>query len=426
VLGLLHLMAGHAQYEIRYAVIVTDGAGTAAQRVPRGLYVVALCVGIAHANASLAIPLMVLAQHHSSTTAGALLATITACTALGAAISPPLRDRLGRAPSLLVLALVLVASGHLVLTVGLAPAELAVGAGLVGLGVGIFWVASQVLLAAHSGSAGSENGFLRHFGFFTAGTMLGATATGLAATLLEHTGLSTATSLRLAAGVGILSAFTGLVVWRPAGSSLEAAPGEPVAAPGRLVAHGLTMQLPDLLLVAALAFLSPVIPIVLTNTFHFSSVAVGVVMAGIGLAKVVGTVVARALVTARGSTWTILGMLGSGTGFCLLLTVTVAWWLFVPTVLLAVLVLAGAWPLVVDACQARTALAARGAFAAAWNIREYGVIALSTAGASWMYGTAGSATPMFMLGAALLVGAVLSAAAMMRKPIAAPACVSPA
>jgi predicted MFS family arabinose efflux permease len=184
--------------------------------------------------------------------------------------------------------------------------------------------------------------------------------------------------------------------------------------------RGLALQMPDLLLVAALAVLSPVIPIVLTKTFEFSSVAVGVVTAAIGLSKVAGTLVAQALVTSRGSTRTILAMVGSGAALSLLLTMPVAWWLFVPIVLLAVLVLAGAWPLVVDASQARTALGSRGAFAETWNVREYAVIALATAAASALYGHARSAAPMFALGAVLLVGALLSAGLVMRKPAQVP------
>ena len=383
---------------------------------------VAFCVGLALANVSLALPLHVLAQGKSPALAGALLAALTASTAIGAACAPALRGPFGDARKLLVLALAFVAVGPLVLTASGGVPYLAVGATFVGLGIGLFWVASQILLGALSGSPGSETGFQHHYALFTAGTVVGSVSTGLLASLLQHAGLSRATSLQMAMGLALLAAGIGMSAWRPAKTpQLQPRPSAPTLGL-RLIVQGVNAQFSDLLLVAVMALFGQLVPIVLTGTFDVSAGAIGIVMAGVGAAKITGTYLAGGLLSIWGRGPTIIGMIATGSILCLLVTLVASTWAFLTLVITAELVLAGTWPLLVDACQARVIVSERAAFTAAWNIREYGVIALMTASAGWLYGQSHAIAPMFGLGGVLLIGAVLAAAALMRRPVYTPAC----
>lgn len=382
----------------------------------------AFCVGLALANVSLALPLHMLAEGKSPALAGALLAVITASTAIGAAFSPPLRGRLGDARKLLVLALAFVAVGPLVLTASGGMPYLAVGASFVGLGIGMFWVASQILLGALSGSHGSETGFQHHYALFTAGTVVGSVSTGLLASLLQHAGLSRATSLQMVMGLALLAAVIGMYVWRPEKTPRQQPRPSAPTLGLRLIVRGVNAQFSDLLLVAVLAIYGQLVPIVLTGTFDVSAEAIGIVMAGVGAAKITGTYLARGLLSVWGRGPTIIGMIGTGSILCLLVTLVASTWAFLMLVITAELVLAGAWPLLVDACQARVVVSERAAFTAAWNIREYGVIALTTASAGWLYSQSHALAPMFGLGGVLLIGAMVATAAMMRRPVYAPAC----
>jgi predicted MFS family arabinose efflux permease len=387
------------------------------------LCVVAACVGASFSSVTVGLPLEVLAQHGGASSAGLLLGLTTGGTALGAAVASPLRTRLSGADALLVVALVLVCSGGVAVATATARPGQAAGAALLGTGIGCFWVANQTLLGAASGRQGSERAFLLHYSAFTAGTVVGSVGTGAAASLLQAAGVARVPSLQLGMGVGVLGALLALWTWRP--SAHGATPA--AAASGRPnLLRGVRVQAPDLLLISGLAVSGNLSAIVLTDGFGFSAGAVGAVLAAVGVAKVAGTVLARSLAASRGVPTAVTLLLSAASVLFVVLALARSPWLFVPAVLAAVLVLAGAWPLLVDACQARTAVADRASFAAAWNVREYATIAGVTVAASAAYGAAHATAPIFALAAVLLAGAVLAGRATMRRPVHVPLAAAPA
>jgi MFS family permease len=392
--------------------------------IPRSLFVVAALAGLALANTTVALPLLVLAAGRPASVAGALLAAETAATALGAMFAAPVRQRLGGAPNALVIALVLVGSGDVVLVSAASAAGLAAGAVLLGTGIGVFWVSSQVILGTRSGAEGSEGAFLTHYALFTTGMMIGSALTGTGASMLGHFGLDRTSAIRATLTLGLAAALFGLRVWWPCACPAEIRGNVAPRLDRRLVLLGLRVQVPDLLLVAGLSMLVPLMPIILTDVYHVSASGVGLIMAGVAIAKIAGTLVARRLVCARGSSFAILVMIAIGAGMCLLVIAAFRVWLFVPAVLATVVALAGAWPLVVDAGQARTAEHVRSKLTVAWNVREYAVIAATTVGGAWLYTAVGRATPLFVLSAVLLLLSALAAAFVLSMPVVLPAAVA--
>src|SRR5581483_10981097 len=224
------------------------------------------------------------------------------------------------------------------------------GAVVHGLGMGVFWVATQALLARRSGSDGSERAFTNQYAVYTLGTAFGAAATGLAAALLAAAGLAHATSLRgtflLAFGAALVSA--GLCRrQRPA-----AAPGPVSASP----TEGLSVQVPDLFLVAALGLVLPLTPILLKSLFGFSPLQIGVVVGCVAGAKIAGTLVAGRLAGAAGARRTVLAMLSLAVPFALALAELRTAGVFVVVLLLTALLTTGVWPVLVDAAHARVPL----------------------------------------------------------------------
>src|SRR5207253_2655972 len=117
--------------------------------------------------------------------------------------------------------------------------------------------------------------------------------------------------------------------------------------------------------------------------------SIGLVMAGVALSKIVGTFVARLITSASGPRRTILILLAAGASFSLLLCSALTLSLFVTTLFATALAGTGAWPLVVDAGQARVDPSARRSLTVRWNAREYGLIAAATATSGWLLTTLG-------------------------------------
>lgn len=380
---------------------------------------------MAFSNFTVGLPLLLGAAGRPVALASTLLATETCATALGALLARFLSTRPRGGPNRLVLSLALVTAGGVVLACIAWTPALFLGAGVVGCGVGMFWVASQGIMGVYAGTAGSERAFLRHYGSFTAGGIVGSVVTGVLAIQLEGLGVDPGTAARFTLGLGATAVAVGWVFWSP-----RHLPG---ARPGfmaprlerRFLVCGMRMQTADLLLVAGMAMQVPLAPIVLVGAFELSTPAVGGVLAATGIAKVVGAVVARRLVGGFGSRGAVPGMLGTGGLMCLLLSLQTTPAVFVATLLVAVGATGGIWPVIVDAAQARTELDRRDHLAAGWNVREYAVISGMTAIGGWAYGTWDQTAPLFLLSALLILLALRAAVVVLRLPIVTPHLVAP-
>jgi hypothetical protein len=78
---------------------------------------------------------------------------------------------------------------------------------------------------------------------------------------------------------------------------------------------------------------------------------------------------------------------------------------------------AGAWPIVVDSAQARVPPEGRLGLTVVWNAREFGVIAAGTVLAGWLFGAFDTPVPLFALAAALIGGAAICSAIVLRRPV---------
>ena len=129
-------------------------------------------MGLAFSNTAVAVPLLVLALRGDAALVGSLLATGTVSVAFGALVGGIASRRVGGARALAV-ALGLASAGSALLALARSVTELGVAAAVGGLGVGVFWVSSQLLLGRRSGKPGSEKGFLFHYASYTFGAVLG-------------------------------------------------------------------------------------------------------------------------------------------------------------------------------------------------------------------------------------------------------------
>src|SRR2546423_916070 len=237
----------------------------------RALVASALGAGISYSNLAVALPLLVLAEHGSALLAGALLAANTVAFSLGALLALALR----RGESGVAAGLACIAAGDLLLIAAPPRGALVVGALVHGCGMGLFWVGVQASLGRRSGETGSQRAFVLQYVVYIAGSATGAALTGAAIAGLRALGVSHATSIRVSFVVGATAALLALpsaLAWlrRTTG-------GVP---PPRLrppPLRGFALQLPDLLLVAAMGMLLNLAPVVLSDDFHFTPLAVGVV-----------------------------------------------------------------------------------------------------------------------------------------------------
>jgi MFS family permease len=382
-------------------------------------YVAAMGVGASFASISVAVPLEITALGGAPALTGALLAGGTLAIAVGAVTAGAVSQRVGGGPRTLALSLVLTAAGSVVLGATGSTAGVAVAAALVGIGIGIFWVSSQLVLGGRSGAPGSESGFVVHFAAYTLGAVAGSSLTGATVAVAEHLGLGTAPAVRVSSLVGVVASVVTLFLWRPC--IRRADPGR--VSPRALArpARHLAVQLPDLLLVAALGLLLPLCPVVLARSYGLGPLSIGLVMAGVSLAKIAGTFTAGSLTRSRGQRGSLVILLGGGGVLCVLLCLSLAAPLFIIVLLATTLLAAGAWPIVVDSAQARVAPEGRLGLTVLWNVREYGVIAVGTIVAGTLFGLFDSAVPLFGVAGLLIVAAAACAAVVLRRPVWAPA-----
>ena len=368
--------------------------------------------GMSFATMSVAVPLELSALGAAPGLVGAVLAAATASVAAGAACAGAAASVLGGRRTL-ALALAISGLGTLVLASTTSTPGVTTAAVLVGLGIGLFWVASHLVLGQRSGDAGSEVGFLTHYATYTFGAVLGSACTGLIVAGAKHAGVAASSGVRLAAILGTAAVACGLVAWLPLAEG-----GATPARRSRLSpATHLAVQVPDLLLVAGWALLLPLAPVVLADGYGLGPLAIGVVMSALSVAKIGGTFVARALSRRRGPRRTTVFMLAGAAALCLSLCVTEGAPLFVVALFATTVATAGAWPLVVDAAQARVPPERRHGLSVVWNAREYVVVAAATFVAGRMLGAFSSAAPLFVLAAILIGAAALVAAAVTRRPV---------
>jgi len=412
-------------------------------RLSARLFVAASLAGAVLANASVLVPLAALAHHGSPSVAGVLLAMITVAIALGALVASRPLARLG-ARNLLSASFLLMAAGQAdAIAFGGAQAALALAALVVGAGLGLFWVASQVTLSAAAGRPGAERGFVRHYICYVVGSALGAPATGLAVHALRGAGAGAAASLHLAFVVGLVASLAGPLVWRPtrlpggrtttSASPVTAIPaGERRPTPRasaragctaggarRAMLRGLSLQLPDLLLVSALSVLATLAPVVLTRTLHFTPAAVGLVVGALAAGKIGGSLIAERGARAHPRNVLVAAMLGLAAGCSTVLALATVAPLFVAMLVLAVLGSAGAWPVIVEAALGSVDASERASLTVAWNVREYGAVALSTVVGGWLLASLPASASLMLAAGALALAAALALAVLRREGSAA-------
>ena len=373
----------------------------------------ALATGISYGNLAVALPLVVLASDGSPSVAALLLAAHTIAFSVGALCARGLR----RAEAGVVLGLLAMAVGDIVLALAPASSVLAAGAVLNGIGMGLFWVGVQAWLGRRSGIAGSQRAFVRQYALYVLGTASGAALTGLAIAATRRLGAPEATSVSLTFLVG--AAATVLVLPQTLGwlSRITA------ASPDRPRLHpflGLSLQAPDLLLVAAMGMLLSLVPIVLSDTFAFSPLAIGVASACIAAAKIAGSLIAGGCAVALGSRATVGGMLGGSAVAAAALAATEHALVFVAFTVAATFFAIGVWPIVVDGALARVSPSERPELTVVWNVREYAMIAAATAGGGLLLDATTSPAAMLGIVTMLLLAAAVAALAVLRRPVYAP------
>jgi MFS family permease len=316
---------------------------------------------------------------------------------------------LGSAAAALLGAIIVLAIGSVILTVSTATLTLAIGMTLVGIGSGIFWVCSQIMLSFQT--AGNHSSYLAHYTLYTAGVFIGAALTGALVAALEALGTESILAARASLGLGAATSAVAFLVWWPKRWSIVDAAGRAIIG-WRIITNGLTHQVQDLLIVSTLAVVSLLAPLILLDTFSFSPFAVGAVMSCIALSKIAGTIVTRFSTGMIGIRKTVLASLIIGLVACPVLALSKAPVYFVAAMLLTSMSLTGIWPLVVAEAHRLAPVSLRGHAFVAWNIREYIVIAASGVAGTWLY--SGLGRPAMFAAAALLL--TLATCATIRTP----------
>ena len=385
----------------------------------RGFYPVAALSGLSFGVLAVAVPLHVAAMHRPASLAGQLLASVTVAVALAALGAGVVGRMVGSARNLLVTSIAVTACGQAVLMSASSTARMVVGTALVGAGIGLFWVASQTLLGRSSGRDDSERAFAHHYAAYTLGVAAGSAIVGIVAAVVRHAGIGEADAIQLSYGLALAAMLLALVLWRPR-RERDAVPRglRPRTSP-----QAVAMQLPDLLLVSALAMMLPLTPIVLLRDFHLAPFVVGLTVACVQAGKIGGAFAGRIITRESGHRRAILLLLGAGAVLSLALcasTTTLGAPLFVLALIATSFVATGAWPLIVDSALARIEPDTRPNVTVTWNAFEYGVIATVTALSGWLLASLHSPELLFALGAALLAAATVSAGFVLRLPVYAP------
>ena len=386
----------------------------------RGFFAAAGLSGMAFGVLAVAVPMHVAALHLPASVAGQLLASVTIAVALGALSAGPLGRVAGSARNVLALSMVVSAAGQVVLLAVTETAPMLAGTVLVGLGIGLFWVSSQTLLGKASGSNGSERNFAFHYAAYTLGVAGGSALAGIAVGALRSAGADETFAVRMSYAVGAAATLAALALWRPERRRVEDAVRR---VHPRVAAGAVAMQLPDLLLVSALALMLPLAPLVLVRQFHLAPLVVGLTFAAVQGGKVAGSLVGRVTCREHGHRVAILALLASGAVLSLLLSVSTGVLgapLFIAVLVATAFVTTGAWPLIVDSALARTAPADRAGATVTWNVCEYGVIAVMTAMSGWLLASFHRPELLFTLGAGFLAASAAAAAVVLLRPVYVP------
>ena len=388
----------------------------------RVFYTVAGLSGVGFGVVAVAVPVHVAALHRPASLAGELLACVTLAVAVGALGAGSAARRVRGARNLLAGSFVVSALGQAVLLATDDTVAMMLGAVLSGIGIGFFWVSSQTLLGRVSGAADSERGFAHHYAAYTLGVAAGSAAVGGASAVLLRAGVGEGASIQFSYAVGLAAMLTALVLWPPRKQPDRAIASHSSARP-RPTPHSFAMQLPDLLLVSALALMLPLAPVVLMRDFHLAPVLVGVTVALVQAGKVGGTFAGRAITRDRGHRRAILLLLGSGALLSLLLALSIHLAgapLFALALVATAFVATGAWPLIVDSALARTEPSRRPSATVTWNVFEYGTIAAVTSASGWLLASLHSPMVLFALGSAMLAAAAVAAGVVLRWPVHVP------
>jgi MFS family permease len=278
------------------------------RRLGRAFYTAAALDGMMFGVLALSVPMHIEALGRPASLAGEVLATGTVTVAGGALVAGRVGRLVGGGRNLLAAALAVSGLGEILLFLASAAPAMAAGSGLVGGGIGLFWVASQTLLGEASGEPGSERAFATHYAAYTFGVAGGSTGAGLVIALLRDAGVGAVTASRYSYVLGIVAAALAVAVWRPA--RRESVPAGPHARlSSGLSPRGVAIQVPDLLLVAALALLLPLAPIVLAGRFHLAPLVVGITVGGVQAAKIGGAFAGRILTESGGHRRAVLLLL---------------------------------------------------------------------------------------------------------------------
>jgi MFS family permease len=380
----------------------------------RALVASALGAGISYSNLAVALPLLVLAEHGGALLAGGLLAANTVAFSLGALLALALR----RGESGVVAGLACIAAGDLLLIAAPPRGALVVGALVHGCGMGLFWVGVQASLGRRSGETGSQRAFVLQYVVYITGSATGAALTGGTIAVLRALGVSHATSIRVSFVVGATAALLAVppaLMWlrrTTEGVSVPRLRPPPL--------RGFALQLPDLLLVAAMGMLLNLAPVVLSDDFHFTPLAVGGVSGAVAAAKIGGSVTAGRVAHTAGSRRTVAAMLAGSAVAAAILAGTHQAYLYVFLTVATAFLAIGVWPIVVDGALARVSPEERYGLSIVWNVREYAAIAATTALGGYLLDVSARPTLLLVLAAVLLATAAVSALAVLGRPVYAP------
>jgi len=380
----------------------------------RALVASALGAGISYSNLAVALPLLVLAEHGSASLAGGLLGADTIAFSLGALLAFALR----RGEEGVVAGLAAITAGDLLFLTTHARGALVAGALVHGAGMGLFWVGVQASLGRRSGQSGSQRAFVLQYVVYIAGSATGAALTGGFIALLRTFGVSHAASIRLSFAVGATAAVLAVptaVAWlRSTTHTAQIRHLRP--APLR----GFALQLPDLLLVAAMGMLLNLAPVVLNRDFRFTPLAVGFVSGAVAAAKIGGSITAGRIAHTAGSKRAVGAMLAGSAVAAAVLASTHEAYVYVLLTVATAFLAVGVWPIVVDGALARVSPEERHGLSIVWNVREYAAIAATTALGGYLLDVSRRPTLLLALAAVLLATAAVSALAVLGRPVYAP------
>lgn len=371
----------------------------------------ACAAGAIYGTFAVALPLYGTSVGQAVSLIGALLAISTAAVAVGS-VAAGVAVLIISTRWLPALGMGIAGLGDAILIQG-SFAALALGSVLVGSGLGVFWAGSQALLSSQAGQHDSERAFINQFVVYTLGTISGSVLSGGVTNLMHTAGLSLVWATRAGFGIGFACAAVAL--------GLNFSQPRPATRAGRVATitggagWDAVLQLSDLSLVAALAFILALAPVILSAHLGFDSFQVGLGYGAVSLAKMAGSFMAGRLVRRRGYRGAIALTLLTGAGLSLLLALVRQPVLFVVVLALAGMTAGGVWPVVVDATLASVRSERRAAMALTWSAREYPIIALATVAGGWLLGQFRSTSLLYLVTAALLFGSAL-ASRLLRRP----------